>query len=299
MKRKSSELYDQLKAAYADANLNRITVSLLDLYRSKDHDKLRAIARKISDTVTVDESTISKCFSQLVMLYHPDKGESHRKELDTLGASGDDAALRRFSHILLLGEMDRPSSPPTARLDTEFTPEYAWGTAEDLFSNTREPDEESFDDAQFVPRDDEYDHSFYQAVKIRVYGTLTIEMPYYYLQDFEEVEMSDCAIQSLDGIEHCIHAKVIDISCNAIADISDLQSLSRVEELYASRNQIGYIDALSSLLQLRIVDLSLNDIDDVSPLFGLEHLELVNIVGNPVPPEQIRKLKSMKCTVIR
>ena len=35
------DLYPRLKEAYADANLNRITAALLNLYRSRDHDTLR------------------------------------------------------------------------------------------------------------------------------------------------------------------------------------------------------------------------------------------------------------------
>jgi Leucine-rich repeat (LRR) protein len=51
-------------------------------------------------------------------------------------------------------------------------------------------------------------------------------------------------------------------------------------------------------LHLRILDLSLNEIDDISPLFGLEHLEYVNLFGNPVPPGQIVQLKDSGCTVL-
>jgi Leucine-rich repeat (LRR) protein len=295
---KSRALYSQLKEAYSDVNLNRITADLLDLYRSRQHGKLREIARKISAIVPVDDSKISKCFSQLVMLYHPDKGESHRREIDVLFAADGAKELHRFSHILLLGDLGHlPSAQPDPEA-SDYVEEYAWGVGMDDADYGREPDYETFEDEQFAVTGEEFEHTFFQTVKMKFYGTLQVELPFYYLEDLEEIEMAECGIVSLDGVEHCIHATVIDISGNAITDISNLQGLIRLTEVYASSNSIGYVDALSRLVNLRIVDLSLNDIDDLSPLFGLEHLELVNVVGNPVPTEQIRELNSMGCTVL-
>lgn len=294
----TKDLYVRLKNAYADANLNRITATLLRLYRSGDHASLREIAQRISSIVTVDDSSLSKCFSQLVVLYHPDKGENHRREIETLHAVGNDQELQRFSHVLLLGNIDIPAAPPPAPEMADFTTEYAFESDEDAFSAARESDDESFEDAQFAPGDEEYDHSFFHALKLKTYGTLAIELPTFYLRDIEEIEMADCSLTSLDGIEHCIYATVVDISNNALTDISELQTLDRITELYAARNQIGYIDALRNLTQLRILDLSMNEVDDISALLDLEHLELVNIAGNHVPPAQVEKLRASGCTVI-
>jgi Leucine-rich repeat (LRR) protein len=290
-------LYRQLTEAYSDANLNRITAALLDLYKSRQHRALRELARRISAIVPVDDARISKCFSQLVMLYHPDKGTAYRKEIESL-ARKSPKQLDRFSHILLLGDLhDLPREAPVAE-DSEFASEYVWDPEEEVRRPMREWEEQTFEDEQFADSAEAYENTFFQAMKMKIYGSLDIEMPYYYLADLDDIEMSDSGIVTLDGIEHCTHANVIDISGNAITDLSDLQGLHRLEELYASRNQIGYVDALSSLTNLRIVDLSLNEIDDVSPLFELEHLELVNIVGNPVPAGQVKKLKAMRCAVL-
>ncbi|MBP1656719.1 MAG: hypothetical protein H6Q31_1320 [Bacteroidetes bacterium] len=293
------DLYPRLKEAYADANLNRITAALLNLYRSRDHDTLREIVHKASDVVTLDDSTLSKCFSQLVVLYHPDKGESYRREIDALHAAGRDRELSRFSHILLLENIDLLARPSPAASDTpDFTPEYAYESPDDVFDAAREEDEDAFEDSQFAPGDEEYDHTFFHALKLRLYGTLAVELPTYYLRDLEEIEMADCALTSLDGIQHCVFATVVDISGNAITDLSELEPLVRMTELFASGNQIGYIDPLRALKQLRILDLSMNDIDDVSALFDLKHLEFVNLAGNSVPANQIARLKSRGCTVL-
>jgi hypothetical protein len=298
MTEKQDDLYAQLMEAYSDASLNRITAGLVTLYRSKRHDKLRELARKVSALVPVDDTKVSRCFSQLVMLYHPDKGTSRRREIESLHAAGDARGLHAYSHIFFMGDLECLPPPPALHDQAGFDAEYVWESGAELYVARQEVDDRDFDDEQFAAVEEEYDYSFFQAVKLRVYGTLTVDLPFYYLEDFEEIEMAECNIRSLDGVEYCIHAKVIDISGNAITDITELGTLIRVTELYASGNRIGYIDALSSLVNLRMVDLSLNEIDDVSPLFGLEHLEYVNLLGNPVPPGQIAQLKDSGCTVL-
>jgi Leucine-rich repeat (LRR) protein len=295
---KKDDLYKQLKEAYSESNLNRITAALLELYRSRQHTALREIARRVSAVIPIDDSRISKCFSQLVMLYHPDKGALHRRDIDSL-AKRNSRDLHRYSHILLLGDfkdLPRESSAPES---PEFTAEYMWDEEEDERRSAREWDDQTFEDEQFADPKEEYANTFFQALKMKYYGTLDIELPYYYLEEFDEIEMADCGIATLDGIGYCLHATVVDISGNAITDVNDLQNLTRVTELYASGNQIGYIDSLSCLVNLRIVDLSMNEIDDISPLFELEHLDLVNVVGNPIPESQIRVLKAKGCTVLR
>ena len=298
MTRKEDDLHARLMEAYSDASLNRITAGLLTLYRSKQHEKLRELARKVAALVPVDNTKVSRCFSQLVMLYHPDKGTSRRRDIESLHAAGDAHGLHGYSHIFFMQDIEHLPAPPDPPPQPAFEAEYRWETGAESPGARREVDDESFDDEQFAAVEQEYDHSFFQAVKLRVYGTLTVELPYYYLEDFEEIEMAECDIHSLEGVEYCIHAKVVDISGNAITDITEMGTLIRVTELYAAGNRIGYIDALSSLVNLRMVDLSLNEIDDISPLFGLEHLEYANLLGNPIPSGQITKLKDLGCTVI-
>jgi hypothetical protein len=42
---------------------------------------------------------------------------------------------------------------------------------------------------------------------------------------------------------------------------------------------------------LKILDLADNRIDDISPILDLENLEFVNLIGNPVPVDQIAMLE--------
>ncbi len=298
MTEKENDLYARLMEAYSEKSLNRITAGLLTLYRSKRHGKLRELARSVSALVPVDDTKVSRCFSQLIMLYHPDKGTSRRRDIEALHAAGNGEGLQRYSHIFLMQDLERLPPPSEMPEHAGFEAEYVWEIGTERFAGRQETDDRTFEDEQFAAVEEEYDHSFFQAVKLKIYGTLTVELPSYYLEDFEEIEMTECDIRSLEGVEYCIHAKVVDISGNAVTDISELGTLIRVTELYASGNRIGYIDALSNLVNLRTVDLSLNEIDDISPLFGLENLEYVNLMGNPIPPDQVAQVRDLGCAVL-
>ena len=289
-------LYNQLKEAYTDANLNYITSNLIELHKSKQYDKIREISNKLSSYVLIDEEKASKCFSRLVMLYHPDKGEFYRKTIEHLQNSRKFDELREYSHILLMLKIDFNAIQREIDEDIDYSPEYRWDDCSgyDYYGETG--DEAADIDYFFL--DEENGCSFYNAVKIRMYGNTRIEFPSYYLEDFDDIEMAESNIESLDGIEYCKHVISLDLSGNSISDLSGLWELSRMEELYLSDNQIGFIDALSNLLNLRIVDLSGNEIDDISQLFNLEKLEYVNVWGNKVPKEQINKLKKKGVIVI-
>ncbi|MFB6341921.1 leucine-rich repeat domain-containing protein [Saccharicrinis sp. FJH62] len=281
----TKELYTKLSEAYSDKNLNRITAKLILLYKNRNYGKIREMANKISRIIAIDEENDARCFSKLIMLYHPDKGGQIRSAIERLYAQNDEVQLRVFSHILLLGDPDLVVVEDVAE-DVDYHPEYVWDVdMQDGFAY-EDPDGEGEG-----PADVDYEKSFYNLIKIREYGDVTFEFPSYYLEDFEEFEMAYSGLESLDGVEYCIHARILDLSDNRISYISNLWNLHHLEELYLGNNQIGYIDSLSNLTSLRVLDLSGNRIDDVSPLMHLENLELVNLIGNPVPASQIKQLK--------
>jgi len=280
---KEKELYTKLKEAYLDENLNRITGKLIELYKSKKFGQILTLANKIFRYELIDENKDAKCFYKLIMLYHPDKGEYYRKTIDQSFENGNMDKLEEFLHIFLLDDFENCSKTIIDN-DIEYNPEYEWDysqTGYNYFSDTDEKDIEEFNSWT------EYDKTFYNAVKLRVYGNLEVEFPPYYLEDLDEVELAGSNIESLEGIEYCKHTITLDLSSNDITDITDLCHIERLEELYLANNSIGYIDALSSLFNLRIIDLSGNDINDISPLFPLEKLEYVNLIGNNIPSEQI------------
>ncbi len=288
------ELYNKLEEAYSDENLNRITGKLLELYKSRNYGTIREIANKISKYIEIDEERDAKCFSKLVILYHPDKGELFRKAIKNHYLENDLESLNRYSHILLLKSIEDVVIT-TIDEDVDYRPEYIWDEKQSegyhFFNANETTSEEHFDN-------EEDEKSFYNAIKLREYGNLDIEFPTYYLEDFEDFELAYSGIETLDGVEYCKHIVTLDLSGNKIEDISGLWNLNKLEELYLADNQIGFIDALSNLYKLRVIDLSGNQIDDVSSLFELENLEYVNLIGNPVPASQIENLKEKEIIVM-
>jgi len=290
------ELHRKLKEAYSDENLNAISVRLIELYKSKQLNQLRILAESISDFISLNTTKEAKLFSQLILLYHPDKGENIRKSVDLLYQENNFEALETYSHIFIVEDFDFESEE--IEEDIDYEPEYEWEYSTDGFhvvddldnDDNFENEERFYSEEKFNFSDEIYERSVFNAIKIRQYGNLNVNFPTYYLHDLEELELADCQINSLEGIEHCIHTYRIDLSDNEITDLTNLMGLTELEELFLANNQIGYIDVLSNLTNLKSVDLSGNDIDDASPLFGLENLEYINLIDTKVPYSQIETL---------
>jgi len=280
-------LYEILIKSYSNENLNQITGKIIGLYESKNFDRLYGLTNKISEFISIDSDKSSKCFSRLIMLYHPDRGEYYRRQISRLREENNVEELEKYSHILILGDLEEPVLSMFDE-DLGYDPEYEWDNSQSGYSYFTESgngeDEMPEPEPAFV-------HSFFNIVKLRMYGTLDIELPAHYLEDFEDVEFAESHIESLDGIEHCKHVTELDLSGNNISDISDLWNLEMLEELYLADNQIGIIDSMTNLKNLRIIDISGNEIDDISPIFELSKLEFVNIIGNYIPPEQIKRIE--------
>jgi len=290
------ELYNKLKEAYTDENLNNITGKLIELYKNRNFGKIRELANTISEIITIDEEKDAKCFSKLVVLYHPDKGESFRRAIKKHYGENDSDCLTKYSHILLLRNIEN-IEVKTSDEDIDYRPEYNWDNNQSEGYHFYDTDlDESVDEEEV--NIEEFEKSFYNAIKLREYGNLNVELPFYYLEDIEDFDLAYYGIETLDGVEHCKDAVTMDLSNNEIVDISELWSLDKLEELYLANNQIGHIDALNNLLKLRVIDLSGNQIDDISPLMEIDKLEYVNLIENNISIDEINKLKERGVIVI-
>jgi Leucine-rich repeat (LRR) protein len=289
-----NELYQELLEAYSDKNLNRITGKLIDLYKNRNYSEIRNIANKISKYVVIDEEQDAKCFSKLIMLYHPDKGDYFRNHIRALFMENDLENLEKYAHIRMVEDIENIEVHEYDE-DIDYQPEYMWDDQEsDIYNAYHEEGDD--DDGGMEP--EEIEKSFYNAVKLREFGSLEVYFPTWYVRDLEEFEMEYAGITSLFGVEYCEHLIVLDLSNNEITDLTELWTLYRLEELYLANNEIGYIDALSNLSRLRVIDLSGNQIDDISPLFELKHLEYLNLMDNKIPQHQIEYLKKRDIIVM-
>lgn len=286
------ELNAKLEEAYSDRNLNKITLTLLTLYKEQQYGSLNKIAELIGDFVTIEIDEKGKGFSKLMMLYHPDRGDSHRKAIADCTAKGDYDSLLEYSHILKLMRIDEIANLLDSYEDIDYSPVYAWDWESQAESFNVVSDHPHKENRQKQSQRKRL-YSFYDAFRIRMYGNTKTEIPFYHFDDVDEIELSESSIDNLAGIENFKHATVINLSGNQIVDLTELWGCSLIEELDLSDNRIEIIDTLSNLTKLRYLNLSNNKITDVSPLFELGRLESVCLAGNPVSRYQLDELKEL------
>jgi hypothetical protein len=293
---KVKELHSKLTEAWSNQNLNKISVTLINLYKNRQFDTLGQIASMISETMDFTIDPQARYFSKLMMLYHPDRGDFHRNEINRLAAENNYDGLLRYSHILLLGRIEEIAVTLANYEDIDYSPVYEWDIQADGFSIVT--DQNSWVHEKPGRKNSHAHITFYDAVKIRMYGNTNIEFPTYYLEDLEEFELSGSAISDLDGVQYCSHVKVLDLSANSISDICLLWGLSLLEEINLADNQLEDIDTLSHLSNLRIVDLSNNSVKDISALMNLGRLEYLDVTGTKVTGRQIAEMEELGVTVV-
>lgn len=278
------ELHEKLIAAYSSENLNRLSVTLINLYREKQFSVLKRIAEVIEDHVNISIGDDGKGFKGFMLLYHPDRAKYHIDEIGKLAEINDYDTLLAYSHILLLSHIDEIACSLESAEDIDYSPVYEWSFDDESFTIV---DEESREvPAKEVTRN----YTFIEAVRLRFLGDLDARFPSWYLEDIDEYELASSDIYDLEGVEFCIHARTMDLTDNGIYDLSPLAGLSLIEELNLADNELRDISPLSNLLNLKSIDISNNSIDDISALFSLPRLETVSLTGNPVPAWQIEEL---------
>jgi Leucine-rich repeat (LRR) protein len=294
---KINDLHLELCKAYSIDNLNKISLTLLNLHKSRQYSVLQKIAEIISDFVIIRITDEGKGFSKFMMLYHPDRAQFHLREINRLTLQNNFDGLMEYSHILRLERIEEIAVSLNTLEDIDYAPVYDWDFETEGFSIVNDSDTSEFVRVKTKTSTKRIGYNFYDAIKIREYGDTESEFPSYYLENTDEFELSSSDINDLDGVQFCIHAKSIDLSDNRIADLSPLSALVNLEELNLSDNEISFIDDLAYLAGLKSVNLANNLIEDVDPLFELEHLGYVDLTGNKIDPGQIIKLIGSGITV--
>jgi len=290
------ELYRNLKTAYTPENLGLVSGRIIELFRDKRFDALRAMQKVVNEYTTCQEEKINKVFSRLIMLYHPDRLRQNLERLDSAYRDGDFEALYSMSHILTVQNLE-PGHAALSSVITEedLAEEFGWDEGVDGYSYFMAGEEL---EAQEDLEPGMEMRSFLSVLKRRVYGNLNVDFPMYLLEDLEEIEMADYELEDLEGISACHYARAVDLSNNNLTDITELGELKQVERLYLSNNQIGLIDSLYNLSVLQVLDISFNDVDDLSPLFELNYLSYLNVMGNRIPLWQLEKLQLQGITIV-
>jgi len=292
--KETKDLSERLLAAWSEANLNKITRNLIRLYKEKEFEKLNIISGMLSEWVEIVIESDGKGFSKIISLYHPDRGDYYRGLIGAAAKQADAVTLARFEHVFVIQDIEEIAANIESFEDIDYHPEYEWDVKDCGFSY--------FQDKKKKPRNGKRKaksdgYSFYEAMQIRQYGDIDTTFPTYYLEDMDEIELSESEIDDLDGVEYCIHTISLDLSFNRIYDLSPLASLCSLQELNLSNNQIEYIDDISNLQQLKSIDLSNNSIGDILSLLEIETLEYADLSGNKISPDQIKVLRDSGVTV--
>ncbi|MBU1096504.1 MAG: leucine-rich repeat domain-containing protein [Bacteroidetes bacterium] len=302
----SQDLIQQLFLAYSEKNLNTITTKIIELYKKNQFDSIREISKLVLGDQYPESEKISKSFSRLIMLFHPDKFKHYNSELTKAVNCNDIKKLDKLTGILLLNDIGNIKVVDNTIDEVEFASQYQWEGDEDGFDYFEDSDDQidlsEDEETDYYKLDDEFNdqisNSFFSAVKRKYYGFMDVDLPTYYLEDIDNIEVAGYEIMNLDGIVYCKHVVILDLSDNQITDISELRTLELLEEINFSGNLITEIDVLSNLERLRVIDLSGNNITDISPLFGLRNLEYINLLGNNISYDQFEKLRENQVMVV-
>jgi len=292
-----ANLYHHLQGEIKESLLKEITAHIIQAYQNQQQD----IIMMYGDRLDLDmrDFTINRVFARLMQTYHPDKLAKIQEDLKTAYNAQNLTELQAFDTIYLSGVI-----------------------SDDFHYNTEENYDISQDDIErfgleiveedyFYPMDEETDvkgtgmrtmrqMSFYDALNELMGGTNIYHLSVSDLEGFDnEIDLSDYHIYSLDGVEHCIRVKSLNLSKNHIQDASALEGLDNLEAIYLADNAIETLYFVENLTHLRELDISHNHITDISSLLKLDHLEFVNLIGNPIRNlSDIDQLKSRGVLVV-
>ena len=102
------------------------------------------------------------------------------------------------------------------------------------------------------------------------------------LTALERLDLSDNAISDLSLLAGLANLRDLDLSGNRVLDLWPLGALYNLERLNLSGNRITDVQALAGLPNLTVLLLDGNDVADAWPLAALERLENLGLGGNRI-----------------
>ena len=285
----------EIIAALDVGYLQRISRSLIDMYRSKQERQLSELYtylfpgthdfREDTHGKSAGPVQFKKQFIALIKLFHPDTYNYHHKQI--LDSHANQAKGAETTHII-----DFYQKFMTLESKLHHNTQRRQHIIREAFSTKEEyAFEEDFNDFNL----DEYfetdvlaekssTQNIYSIISSLFLGNnLSADLGPIDLQQIDgELILSNHEIEDLDGIQHCIHLNSLDLSNNLIDNIYELRFLENLEELDLSYNHLYAIDDLSRLEHLKFLYLDENSIEEISSLLTLPSLEFVSLIGNPL-----------------
>lgn len=271
----TTEIYEYLQSRFTKNRLQELSLKLIDAYKSKNHKQLRKYALVIfPDSKDIGES---KLFVKLIKYVHPDRLNYLLKEIDRAHREGD---VKKLSFYKTLVDSDQRIKM-TFTFESNPDEEYVYSDDDFGFSTTVNFD----DNYDYEDQIDEYEDSndFISALKAELLGNMDYHLSPGDLFSLEgELDLSDCGIQDLTGLEYCKNISRLNLSGNDISNIYDIKGLEFLRELFLAGNSLTDIDHLAGMALLEVLDLSNNEIDDISPLLTLSNLQFLDIRNNEI-----------------
>lgn len=102
------------------------------------------------------------------------------------------------------------------------------------------------------------------------------------------------------GINNIRTLKYLDLSCNFLKEVDELEHLNSIECLQLNSNRIKEINfSFTHFHNLKYINLSDNLLKEIPKgLFELESLETIEISGNSIPKEEIDDFKNKRTNII-
>ena len=100
------------------------------------------------------------------------------------------------------------------------------------------------------------------------------------LPDLQDLNLSNCGLSTLAGLENAIELSYLDLSDNSIRNLSPLSSLLRMQELDLSHNAVTDLTQLANMSYLTRLDVSYNSLNSIGPIAPCAKLTCLNASHN-------------------
>lgn len=134
------------------------------------------------------------------------------------------------------------------------------------------------------------DNNLYQSLRTRLSNyiidrddtTKTLEIRTDAMSEITELDLSNCQISDLSGIENFTSLITLNLSKNTITDVSDLSNLTNLKTLNLSNNTINNMNNIRSLTALTNLNLNSNKISDITAVSSLVNLQTLDVSNNAI-----------------
>ena len=102
------------------------------------------------------------------------------------------------------------------------------------------------------------------------------------LPALQELNLTDCGLSTLAGLEHATGLIKLDLTSNTIRNLEPLKDLSRLQEVILAHNAVTDLTVLGGLPNLVKLDISHNTVSSLSPIALCSKLTNLNAANNQI-----------------